>query len=67
MCGGRVIRGRVAKAYGLDEAGGRGLKFLDFRTEDGEPADIEFERQQFCYALNLAVGDNQELKGTHTQ
>lgn len=65
LSGGQVIRGKIAKAYNLED--GAGVSFYDFKTLGGTGAatigDMKKIKEWYRDNMNTVVGDNQELKG----
>ncbi|KAI0726280.1 heme oxygenase [Fomitopsis betulina] len=64
LSGGQVIRGKIAKAYNLED--GAGVSFYDFKTLGGTGAatigDMKKIKEWYRDNMNTVVGDNQELK-----
>jgi heme oxygenase len=67
LSGGRVIRHRVAKAYGIDMASGEGVKFYDFKSLDATKPhkmdDFKKIKEWFRAGMNSGIGENKKLKG----
>lgn len=65
LSGGQTIQRRIARAYNLDVAIGKGIKFYNFEDADGRSA--KQLKEWYRAGMNAGVGDDEQLKGASTR